>query len=430
MTADLPVEPVPMTADLSCADDAMIDDLPFAPDADDLPYAPVPKKPKRVNPLSKAINDLAECWIATLPDKPTVFSPAGVWPILAILADAAEGPVADDLKEALCYHPTDGTGPLEAAIKVLDWLRETPGLNGAIGVWLRCTLNVKKEWLERVPATSRGILHGTGDKAKLDMWTREHTEGLIDEFPLEPLSDFILASTIVLQTEWLEEFDCGPQSQLTCRVQGLDIVRTDGEVTVVRLEGKAGEYSSRPKHDVYLVLGFKGEPASTVLGKGLSLIRRTPKKTTYEQAKRLSGPGISVRQVERHEPPDDGKPFVNVYTHAFEVTGDHDLTENPVFGLQRVGALASHFPGITDGELGISEGTQVSVAKFTESGFSAAGVAGDVGFGCFAEPMGRATCIDVKFKRAYGFLAIERKTGVVTFGGWVTKDVLTRWGES
>lgn len=420
-----------MTANLPCAVDAMIDDLPFAPDADVLPNAPVPRKLKRVDPLSKAINDLAERWIATLPDKPTVFSPAGVWPILAILADAAEGPVADDLKEALCYHPTDGTRPLEAAIKVLDWLRETPGLNGAIGVWIRRTLNVKEEWLERVPATSRGVLHGAGDKAKLDMWTREHTEGVIDKFPLEvDDSDFVLASTIVLQTEWLEEFDCGPKSQLTRTVQGLDVVRSDGEVTVVRLDGKVGESSMRPKHDGYLVPGFKGEPASTVLGKGLSLIRRTPKKTTYEQAQRLRGPGISVRQVERHEPPDDGKPFVNVYTHAFEVTGKHDLIGNPAFGLQRVGALESHFPGITNGELGINEGIQVSVAKFTESGFSAAAVSVGTGFGCFGDPMGRATCIDVKFNRAYGFLAIERKTGVVTFGGWVTKDVLTRWGES
>ncbi|EKC99872.1 proteinase inhibitor I4 serpin [Trichosporon asahii var. asahii CBS 8904] len=412
-----------MTADLQPELAPMDTVLPFAPE---LPFPPKQKKP--ADPLTKAINDLAERWMATLPDAPTVFSPAGVWPLLAILADAATGAVADDLKEALCYHPTDGTGALKAAIKVLDWLRETPGLNGAIGVWIRRTLSVKKEWLDRVPATSRGILHGAGDKAKLDIWTRENTDGLIDEFPCEAenLGQFILASTIVLQTTWLDMFEPEGQSQLVRTTQGLDIVRSNGQVTVVRIEGKAGEYSSKPKHDVYLVLGIKGEPPSTVLGKGLSLIRHTPKKTTYEQAKRLSGPGISVRQVERHEPPDDGRPFVTVYTHAFEVTGEHELVGNAVFGLQRAVEPGSHFPCIADGELGIDGGSQVAVARFTESGFSAAAVSDPCWFGSFADPNGRATCIDVKFKRAFGFLAMDRKTGVVTFGGWVTNKNLIR----
>lgn len=415
MTADMPLESAPPYID-----------LPFAPDDADPPLPPKKKKP--ADPLTKAINDLAERWIATLPDRPTVFSPAGVWPLMAILADAATGIVAEDLKEALRYHPADGTGPLEAAVKVLDWLRETPGLNGAVGLWIHRTFSVKQEWLDRVPATSRGILHGAGDKAKLDMWTRENTDGLIDEFPREAdnLGDFILASTIVLQTTWLDIFEQEGKSQLVRTTQGLDIVRTDGQVTVVRIEGKAGNSSSKPKHDVYLVLGIKGEPPSTVLGKGLLLIRYAPKKTTYEQAKRLFGPGISVRQVERHEPPDDGKPFVTVYTHAFEVTGDHELVGNPVFGLERAAEPGSHFPGITDGELGIDGVSQVAVAHFTESGFSAAAVSDPCWFGSFAEPIGKATCIDVKFKRAFGFIAIDRKTGVVTFGGWVTNKDLIR----
>lgn len=378
------------------------------------------------DPLTDAINDLAARWIASLPDEATVFSPVGVWPLLAIMAETATPAVADELRAVLCFRPADGMGTHQAALIVLDWLQATPGLDGAVGVWVKHALRVKAAWLASMPAGAGGYLTGSGDQEMLDKWTAKHTHGLIPKFPTSVRGvDFVLAGSVVVKTQWVDKFDCRSGSSMDRMTQGLDIVRTAEGVTAVRTAGESkADDGSRADHDVYLVLGEEGESASAVLGKGLTLIRTPAPPLTYAAAQALKGPGITVRVEENYHKADNGRPFVFVHTHGFSVRGGHDLLANPVFGLQRAAKASENFPGITDDILFVGSAGQAAVAHFTHTGFTAAAVTYMAGFGCARPIGGRATIIDVKFDRAFGFFSVERKTGVVTFGGWVTQDEL------
>lgn len=120
--------------------------------------ADVPEPLTQNDPPAQAINDLAARWIASLPDKATVFSPVGVWPVLAILADAATDDVAAELRAALCLKPSDDANLLHAALDTLEFLACNDALDAAVAVWVSERLGVKEEWLGRLPEGSRGLL--------------------------------------------------------------------------------------------------------------------------------------------------------------------------------------------------------------------------------------------------------------------------------
>lgn len=408
--------------------------------ASDTPPATIP-----IDPPSDAINDLAAHWIASLPDEATVFSPVGVWPVLAILADAATDEVAAELRSALCLEPSDDISLIEAALSVLEFLDRSKLFDAAVAVWVSKALAVKQAWLARLPEQSRGLLTQTSaDKAILDEWAQERTRNLFQTFPAEitPADDLVLASAVALNMQWMSKFYRTDDGLLCQDFRGLNYIRTAEDVTVVRIRGRErNEYgndhgSSRwykpsvPPVDCYLVLGTEGAPASEVLSRGLRLVRQYGDRSmSYSKAMALAGPGLTRRLEESHKRPDKGQPYVQVVTPGFKVSGDHDLLKNDVFGLKSAATLteeaAHHFPGITDYPLCVGAAKQSAVARFHKKGFSAAAITIPVLSGATRRkppPPSRALFLDVKIDRPFGFLCVEQSTKIVTFAGWVTED--------
>ena len=95
-------------------------------------------------------------------------------------------------------------------------------LHAALGVWVRDDLKLAESFDAMVPAPLRGMLTGdaTRDKAMLDAWASEHTDGLIPRMPLDVTPDLVLALALVHHVaitgnvpltefiDWLRSLDC------------------------------------------------------------------------------------------------------------------------------------------------------------------------------------------------------------------------------
>lgn len=393
----------------------------------------------RSDPPADAINDLAARWIASLPDKATVFAPVGVWPVLAILADAATEDVSADLRTALCVdRSVEDADLLHAALDTLKFLACNDALDAAVAVWVSQHLGVREEWLARLPEHSRGLLTQTPavDQPNLDEWARQHTRDLFTEFPakIEKEDDFVLASAIGLNMEWTTHFQRISKHKLRQHFRGLSYIRCADGITTVRVEGRSRNQPRSGAINCYLVLGEKGASASDTLSRGLALVRRHGASSiSYKNALKLAGPGLTVRIEESCVFQDKGRPYVEITTPGFKVSADHDLLESDVIGLgsakEEPETLGHHFPGITDNATWVKAAGQSAVARFSSGGFRAAAVTHARGSTCMAAPrkpsppkFAQALFLDVEIDRAFGFICVEENTGVVLFVGWVTEE--------
>lgn len=88
------------------------------------------------NSTVRAVNQLTARWasVAHTPDgnTGTVFTAAGLWPLLALLADGSGGPARAELAQALDI-PAEAAGP--AARELLAALAGVRGLRTATGLW-------------------------------------------------------------------------------------------------------------------------------------------------------------------------------------------------------------------------------------------------------------------------------------------------------
>jgi len=358
-----------------------------------------------------ALNAMTARWIAALPDRATTCSAAGAWPLLAILADAADGAARDELASAVGVDPTSGT---QAGLTVLSWLDDTDGLSGALGVWHRDELPIRAEWESRMPSGVTEKFSGdpVEDQRTLDTWARERTDGLIQRMPVTIDSEILLllASALTLQTTWTQKFTPRGGTSLTRTTRDPAIVRTAEDVTCVRVDGDNGL-------DVHLILGVDGAPTGTVLSRGLEAIAGAVPPVSDPAA--ATGPGVSVTTVPSTSP----GPEVMLTVPPFTVRADHDLLELPeVFGLATItDRRRGHLPGISEQPLYVGAARQTAVAEFSATGFKAAAVTA-VGMRATAmvRPMNEAIRINVTLDRPFGFLAVHRDSGLVLFAGWVT----------
>src|SRR5690606_27868739 len=100
----------------------------------------------------------------------------------------------------------------------------------ALGVWAGSRLTLDPEWVDALPVEAVGTLTGDeeADRATLDRWASEATDGLIERMPLDLRQriDLVLASALMVRTRWVTEFSDivtrfseGPWAGLgTCRV--------------------------------------------------------------------------------------------------------------------------------------------------------------------------------------------------------------------
>lgn len=386
---------------------------------------------QRVKPTG-AINRMTEQWIRGCRDTSSVFCAPSAWPLLALLASAAEGPGRRELEHAVGLPAADARA---AALQVLELLRGMPGVRSALGLWVAEQFPLDPGWTAGLPLGTVGLL--TGDPAVdvplLDDWARQHTDGLIEAMPVgvTPETVALLASAMSVRTRWARPFtdtgwpityDTGPWkdrryyplSRVTRILDRVNVAPTNyGEVTCLEVVGTNGV-------TVYLVIGEEGRPAREVLHGGL-LARTGYGRKGGELRVGETAPGVIVERVPDDQPDDR----LLVLAPRFRVEGEHDLLTQPtLFGLDTVTDTSrGHFPAISAKPLAISQAKQNAAALFTAEGFEAAAVTalGAVAAGPPPAMRRRVKQVRVEFDRPFGFLAQHRTSGLILAAGWVAE---------
>ncbi|MFD0317090.1 serpin family protein [Streptomyces flavalbus] len=379
-----------------------------------------------------AVNGLTARWAGTVTaDGNTAFAAPGVWPLLAFLADGAHGPARAELADALGL-PSDRAA--SAAREVLGTLEEVPGVDSALGLWTKRTVEPHAAWTDGLPTRAHGVLTGdaAADQRALDAWAAARTGGLVDRLPVALAEDteLVLASALAVRTGWLRPFrdwpfipETGPWRDrplpgLFRRSAVLDRIGVadtpDGQVTEVKVLGDTAV-------DVHLLLGEERMTPGQVLGAGLGLLTRAYPvvpggRLPYGEA----GPGVRVvRELDTRPAP----PTLDIETVAFDLTARHDLlAAHRLFGLTTASDTdRGHFPGISDFPLAVGSAAQSVTAAFGERGFEAAAVTAVAAApgGAAPAPRYRTTTVEARFDRPFGFLAVHRRTGLALVAGWV-----------
>lgn len=390
------------------------------------------------NTTIRTVNALTVRWAGAVRDSGggaggTVLSAAGVWPLLAFLADGAGGAARAELADGVGLPADEAAG---AARELLGAMGAMRGLDSALGLWTRRTLELRERWEAGLPAEAHGVLTGdaAADKAALDAWAAKRTGGLIESMPvlLDEDTEMVLAAALALRTAWLRPFresywmpEAGPwsgrellglwrESTLLDRIGVADTPQ--GHVTRLTVLGNGAI-------DVHLLLGEEGMTPGQVVAAGVGILeRRHPVVPGHRLPYGDVGPGLCVVK-ERATTPEP--PTLEVRTVAYAVRADHDLLDHhEVFGLtaaSREQGGPGSFPGISDFPLYVGSARQLAVARFGARGFEAAAVTafGMAGAGV-PKPRWVTTTVKAAFDRPFGFLAVHRHTRLVLAAGWVT----------
>ncbi|MFD3841014.1 serpin family protein [Streptomyces sp. NPDC058642] len=378
------------------------------------------------NATIRAVNDLTARW-AGVSEGGTVFSAAGVWPLLAFLADGATGRAREELAQALGVPAGRAAA---AARELLATMAGVEGLDSALGLWSRRFVELREEWAAGLPAEAHGVLGGDldADREALDAWAAERTDGAIERMPvtLGPDSSLVLATALALRTDWEVPFkgdlvpwrgrDRAGLSRTGPDLDGVAVARTAvGAVTEARVRGSAGV-------DVHLLLGDEELTPGQVLGTGVGILAgAVPAVPGSRLPLGAAGPGLRIDTVRTARPE---PPSLALSTVGFTLDADHDLLAHPgLFGLATASDRApGHFPGISPAPLALAEGRQSATATFGAEGFRAAAVTAYVmdwmGWEPAPEHESRRAC--ARFDRPFGFLAVHRGTRLVLAAGWVT----------
>ncbi|MFJ4183633.1 serpin family protein [Kitasatospora sp. NPDC089509] len=387
----------------------------------------------------RAANALGERWVGQADHRQgTVLMPAGIWPLLGLLAPAGSPAVQGELAQALGLP---GEAAAERARELLALLGGIPAVRSALGVWSDDRLRLRPEWLARVPADLVGRLTGEAerDRARLDAWAAERTDGAIEELPIALDQDtrLVLAAALTVRTDWIKPFeDLGGYRevdpagwgrrvhQLSRATRLLDraalLETPDGPVTELRVLGH-GDIS------VHLLLGEPDAAPGAVLAAGIGVLSQRHRRTTADRLPvGTPGPGLTIGTHRRFTPED----LLIVGVPRFTVDADHDLlARRGLFGLQTLGTASGtedRLPGLADGgpPLSVSSARQRATATFGARGFRAASVTamGVAAAGADTrKPPYRQRIVGVDFHRPFGFLAVHRLSGLVLAAGWVTE---------
>ncbi|MFF0220957.1 serpin family protein [Streptomyces sp. NPDC004629] len=381
----------------------------------------------------RAVNALTASWAGTSAEG-TVLSAAGVWPLLAFLADGAAGPARTELARAVGVPAEQAAGAAREVLAALDGM---PGLGAAVGLWTGRTLDVRDEWRAGLPADTHGRLDDDPEAAQrtLDAWAAKRSDGLIERMPVTLTRDarMVLATALTVRTDWPRPFTEQPSHPRTGPWRGRTLlglhrrgVRPDrigvvsaaeGLVTALKVPGDNGI-------DVHLLLGEERMTPGQVLRAGIGALERTlPVVGGGQLPYGHVGPGLTVERQPAMTP----EPVtLDVTTVAFDVRADHDLLAlHQLFGLTGArDTRRGHFPGISGSPLAIGAAAQSAVARFGALGFRSAAVTAVMAApGGIPQYRHETTVVRAVFDRPFAFLATHRPTRLALVAGWVTGPV-------
>ena len=377
----------------------------------------------------EAVNALTTGWVKTLQPGNTVVSGLGLWPLLALLATAADEPGRSELAEAA---GVDADVAATKAVQLVSAIEESADLHAALGVWIHQQLKLSESFDSVVPAALTGTLTGdlAADKAKLDAWAAEHTDGLIREMPIEVTPDLavVLASALSLRTTWTRPFKeeikrvyDGPWSGgswhwLERTDRDLDAVRLyNGGLTVITVQGDADV-------DVLLGVGAPGAAQPDVLAGLLAASAKPEAGRPGGALIRSAEPGQEVAPGIKIGLTTSSVPELKLSLPSFNVQVEHDLLDHrELFGLATVSTEpgeSGHFSAISPEPLAVGQARQTVLARFFATGFEAAAV---TAMGLMAASMQtrQERRLDVELDRPFGFVAIHRESRLPVVAGWI-----------
>ncbi len=384
----------------------------------------------------RAANRLTALWAGTWAETTnsggTVLSGVGAWPLLAALAEAADGAARAELAEAVGVPAENG---LDAAHDLLRVLGESPAVRCALGLWTAASLPVKEPWASALPDAVHGVLDKDPKRsqAALDAWVEKETEGLLRRMPVTINANtlLVLASALTVRTRWDSRFTSvptvpagGPWARRRLSGLGRAIAVSDVRIVTGFDDGPATMVTVRGNDeiDVALVLAEPAARAGKVLAGAVACIDAPDGRTeAVDLEQDHPGPGLTVTEIPAQAP----DPTASLNTVAFTVHAHHDLLEQAdMFGLRTAAqADRGHFPGISDVPLYVQAAAQDAMATFSAEGFVAAAVTAISmarSAAMYREPAGTAKHLTATFDRPFGFLAVHRPSRLVLACGWVT----------
>jgi serine protease inhibitor len=383
----------------------------------------------------KAVTSLTSRWARTLSPGNTVVSGLGLWPLLALLASAADEPGRSELAAAA---GVEADGAAAKAVELIRTVGDAADFHAALGVWLHQQLKLSESFDSVIPTDVTGTLTGdlAADKAKLDAWAAEHTDNLIREMPIEVTPDLavVLASALSLKTTWVLPFKeqlrrlyDGPWSGTSWHW----LERTDRDLDTVRLYDASGAgrltvITVAGDADVDVLLGV-GSPEAAQSDVLAALVEASyepaggqPGSALVEQGERGDevAPGITIGATT------DPAPDVRLSLPSFSVKVEHDLlAQRELFGLTAVTGdpgPSGHFSAISPEPLVVGQAKQAVLARFFATGFEAAAVT-TVGMRRASMPTRQARRLDVTLDRPFGFVAVHRESRLPVVAGWLAE---------
>ncbi|WP_432829256.1 hypothetical protein [Dactylosporangium sp. CA-092794] len=341
-------------------------------------------------------NTLTAGWASVSPVR--VFSAAAVYPLLALLATVAADPARAELR---AVAPT----PLELPIRA------------ALGVWTREGAALTLDWAARCDPRLTG--DPAIDRPLLDAWAAAQTGAPVPPLPLTTAdTSLTLACALSVVADWREPFTdgilrptAGPWSgrrlaSLHRRGSDLSALRVAatplGPLTLLTVPGTGPV-------DVVLCTTAGAAPPGAVLSSAVTALAGSPPAST-------DGPGVTATVVAA----DDPEPELVVKVPRFAASAAHDLL--PLADLLGLTAAtrAAAFPGIAPG-LRLGAAGQSVAAAFTAPGFRPAPTTPAPVVPVPARPATTTQRLRVtaRFDTPFGYLAVDRPSGLVLLAGWV-----------
>ncbi|BBH71817.1 hypothetical protein ACTI_85020 [Actinoplanes sp. OR16] len=412
--------------------------------------------------VTGAVARYARRFHATVGDGHHVASPLGAWLLLALCASANDGATSDGsasnaatsdggTSDALTdVLGMDAKAAAETAAILLD--QPHPLAPSAAATWHRPGADTDRlrHWYSSLPAQAR-----TGplpEQALLDAWVREHSLGLIEEFPLNVTPDvvLVLAGVLATRVSWEDPFDVapgsalGPQSPWAGRLSHVLSSPSAGHVTFIATTETVGDVivhaadagSGTAGLSVVSVAAAPEVPYGDVLAVAHEI---APAVRHWASARRVSLFDLPVGETalwsirEDREPTralDGREERHRALLPCWAADGNHDLSD-PSLGFPLAARVLAPLLGHPDLAF---EARQSAVARYGRYGFEAAAATGFAA--AESEPAdGVVRTADLRFGHPYAVVAIATDIefragagpvrgpwhGLPVFSGWVSR---------